>query len=104
MLLFVLSYYKSGSVQEMHALKFSITQSKANRYIHFFTKILKQCLVDNNYNPLRNGSLLKNKLEQLDVFQCYIDGTEREIPRSIDYETQKEYIIAVKQKKHTVKK
>ena len=99
MLLFILSYYKIGSIQEAHALKFSITQSKANRYIHFFTKILQQCLVDNNYNPLRNGSLLKNKLEQLDVSECYIDGTEREIPRSIDYETQKEYYSG-KARKH----
>ena len=102
MLLFVLSYYKSGSIQEVHALNFSITQSKANQYIHFLTPILQQCLADNNYNPLRNGSLLKNKLEQLDVCECYIDGTEREIPRSIDYETQKEYYSG-KTKKHTVK-
>lgn len=102
MLLFILSYYKSGSIQEVHAWKFSITQSKANRYIHLFTRILRQCLVDNNYNPLRNGMLLKNKLEQLGVSQCYIDGTEREIPRSTDYETQKEYYSG-KAKKHTVK-
>lgn len=101
-LLFLLSYYKTGSIQEVHALTFSITQSKANLYIHFFTKILKKCLVDNNYNPLRNGSLLKEKIEQLKVSHCYIDGTEREIPRSTDYETQKEYYSG-KAKKHTVK-
>lgn len=101
-LLFILSYYKTGSIQEVHALTFSMTQSKANLYIHFFTEILQKCLVDNNYSPLRNGSLLKKKIEQLNISQCYIDGTEREIPRSTDYETQKEYYSG-KAKKHTVK-
>lgn len=102
MLLFILSYFKTGSLQETHALSFSITQPKANLYIHFFTKILQECLINNNYNPLRRGGLLKNKLEKLNITQCYIDGTEREIPRSTDYETQKAYYSG-KAKKHTVK-
>lgn len=102
MLLFILSYLKSGALQEVHALNFSITQSKANIYIHFFTKILQQCLKRNMYAPLRQGVSLKKKLSELMVTHCYVDGTEREIPRSTDYETQKEYYSG-KTKRHTVK-
>ncbi len=103
MLLFILLYLKTGTLQEIHAHNFSISQPKANKYIHLFGKILLQCMKYNGFAPLRHGADLKTKLKRLGIHHCYIDGTEREIPRSTDYETQKEFYSG-KAKKHMIKK
>jgi hypothetical protein len=102
MLFFILYYLKNAPLQEVIAATFNISQPKANMYIHFLTKMLREGFKKSKFLPLRDGTKLDARLRSLDINVYYCDGTEREIPRSVDYELQKEYYSG-KAKKHTIK-
>jgi len=86
-LLFILHYLKSNSIQEHHAAVYGMRQSHANAWIHLLLKILHQTLRDVGQLPERKASKLKRLLAN--IKEVYIDGTERDIQRPSDNETQK---------------
>jgi hypothetical protein len=86
-LLFILHYLKSNSIQEHHAAVYGMRQSHANAWIHLLLKLLYQTLKTDGHLPERKASKLKKLL--INVKEVYIDGTERDIQRPSDNETQK---------------
>lgn len=52
--------------------------------------------------PIEKVTNLKDYLETHQIKTIYQDGVEREVPRSTDYQTQKEYYSG-KKKQHNVK-
>jgi hypothetical protein len=89
MLLFILMYLKNNPLQDYHASQFGITQPQANRWIHLTLDWLWETLARLKELPARSDQALNQLLAtQLEVL---LDGTERAINRSTDYETQKEH-------------
>ena len=89
MLLFILMYLKNNPLQDYHASQFGITQPQANRWIHLTLDWLWETLARLKELPARSDQALSNVLaNQLEML---LDGTERAINRSTDYETQKEH-------------
>ena len=64
-------------------------QSQANQLIHLLLPIVKESLADCNEIPARNQEDFSLDTDEAGLF--FHDGTERPIPRSTDYETQKAY-------------
>ncbi len=87
-LLFILIYLKTNNLQSVQAELFGMHQPEANLWIHTLAPLLNQALADSKHLPAR----LMEELElDDDCNLLFHDGTERPIPRSTDYETQKEY-------------
>ena len=104
-LAFILSYKKLNPIQEHHADLFSITQKQCNEYFHGLTEILKRALKLANVVPASTNVELQEILANEEIIEAKVllhDGTEREIPRPVDDELQKEKYSG-KKKKHTVK-
>lgn len=97
-LFFILVYYKQYTTQAMIAQAFSISQPKANLWIHFLTPIMQNTLNQAGVAPARNMDDFSEK--EPSVFSH--DGTERPIQRPKDNEEQEKYYSG-KQKRHTVK-
>lgn len=89
-LFFILYYLKNNPLQESLAASFGMTQPQANKYIHIYKKVLHEALSVFNCLPERKVSKLKDRLLASGEDEFYCDGTERLIPRSTDWETQKE--------------
>lgn len=98
-LLFVLIYFKTNNLQSVQAQLFEMHQPEANLWIHMLAPLLNQALADSQHLPARSMADLELDDECTLLFH---DGTERPIPRSTDYETQKEYYSG-KKKHHAVK-
>ena len=100
-LLFILIYFKTNNLQSVQAELFEMHQPEANLWIHILTPLLNQALADSHHLPARSMQDLALDDESNLFFH---DGTERPIPRSTDYETQKEYYSGKKtsfgQKQH----
>jgi hypothetical protein len=104
-LAFALSYKKLNPIQEQHADTFSITQSQCNKFVHGLKEILSRALLLADVMPARNDRELQELLqreEHCDKKLLLHDGSEREIPRPVDNDLQKE-MYSGKKKKHTVK-
>jgi len=86
-LLFILHYVKSNSIQQHHAAVYGMRQPQANAWIHLLLKILRQTLKNLGQLPERKAYKLKKLLANIN--EVYIDGTERDIQRPSDNETQK---------------
>lgn len=86
-LLFILHYLKSNAIQEHHAAIYGMRQSHANAWIHLLLKLLHQTLRNLGQLPERKASKFKQLLA--DIKEVYVDGTERDIQRPLDNETQK---------------
>lgn len=87
-LLFILIYFKTNNLQSVQAELFGMHQPEANLWIHVLSPLLNQALADSKHLPARSMDNLELD-EDCNLF--FHDGTERPIPRSTDYETQKEY-------------
>jgi hypothetical protein len=98
-LLFILEYIKNNPLQEYIAANYRLSQPQANLWIHLLTALLKETLSKNKSLPARSDRPLTEILHQISV--VYIDGTERPVQRSTDYETQKEHFSG---KKTTLRK
>jgi hypothetical protein len=101
-LCFILSFKKLNPIQEQQADWFDMTQKQCNEFIHSLNKVLENALENACVVPTTSE---KKLLEQLDLEEDLValhDGTEREIPRPVDYEAQKENYSG-KKKKHTIK-
>lgn len=88
-LFFLLSYLKNNPLQEYHAAQYNLSQPQANVWIHLLTRLLQKTLAENKNLPARSDKELKHVLKNVPV--VFIDGTERPVQRSTDYQTQKEH-------------
>lgn len=97
-LLFILTYLKQASTQELHGTLFGMSQPKANRWIHLLHPLLNRALDAAGELPVRDATELDLSEEEQSLF--FHDGTERPINRP--QEDQKTYYSG-KKKQHTVK-
>jgi hypothetical protein len=93
-LFFLLSYIKNNPLQEYHAAQYSLSQPQANIWIHLLTRLLQDTLGANKNLPARSNKELIYVLK--DVPKVFIDGTERPVQRSTDYQTQKDHFSGKK--------
>jgi hypothetical protein len=104
-LAFILSYLKLNPIQEQHADLFCMTQKQCNEFVHGLNEILKRALKLAAVVPASSNKGLHEVLsteEFIDKRLLLHDGTEREIPRPLDDDLQKDNYSG-KKKKHTVK-
>jgi hypothetical protein len=102
-LAFILSYDRSNSIQELHADLFGMEQKQCYEYIHGPDKILHEALNLADSVPAQTDKELQAILsEGTEDMVLLHDATEREVPRPVDDEQQKDRYSG-KKKKHTVK-
>jgi hypothetical protein len=105
-LFFILVYLKNNPLQEYHAACFGMDQKHCNRFIHTLYRILEQCLAEAGVMPAEKQKEFQKLLGQQSKGESLPvllhDGTEREIPRPVDEEEQRENYSG-KKKKHTLK-
>lgn len=94
MLLFLLSYLKNNPLQEYHAALFGMTQPQANVRIGILTGWLHTSLARLGELPARDQQQFDRAVSQ--AAELLLDGTERPIPRSVDYQTQQEHFSGKK--------
>ena len=97
-LFFVLLFCKTNPLQKQHAAYFSITQPQANKMIHLLLMLLHKTLKELQMLPKRNAMQLSQTLKSLS--DVLLDGTERPIQRSSDYELQEEQFSGKKKVLH----
>lgn len=102
-LAFILSYDKSNSIQELHADLFGMEQKQCHEYIHGLDRILHEALKLADCVPAQTDKELQAILSKgtEDMILLH-DATEREVPRPVDEDQQKDQYSG-KKKKHTVK-
>lgn len=88
-LLFVLYYLKTNPLQEVLAAAFSMRQPHASFWLKLLLPSLEEALKRADSLPERQGERLLRAIEKHE--RLLIDGTERPVGRSTDYETQKEH-------------
>lgn len=93
-LFFLLSYIKNNPLQEYHAAQYGLSQPQANIWIHLLSILLQGTLDKNKNLPARSNKELKYVLKN--VPKVFIDGTERPVQRSTDYQTQKDHFSGKK--------
>ena len=91
-LFFILSYLKCYPLQELHAALFGLSQPKTNQWIHCLTPVLQDALDTLGETPALDMADLVIQSEGASFF--FHDGTERPIPRPLDPETQRFFIVA----------
>jgi len=105
-LFFILVYLKNNPLQEYHAACFGMDQKHCNMFVHCFIHILRLGLEQMGMVPAQTDKELRERLSEISsdgsIPVLMHDGTEREIPRPVDYDEQKEKYSG-KKKKHTVK-
>ena len=102
-LFFILYYYKNNPIQEALAASFDMKQSQANLWVQKIETVLSKTLEESGFTPIRNVKVLHDYLEKhQEEEHLLLDATEREIPRSLDYEEQKSHYSG-KKKGHSVK-
>jgi hypothetical protein len=106
-LFFIPVYLKNNPLQEYHAACFEMEQRQCNNFIHVLYHILEQCLREAGVTPGDSQKKLTNILKSLSEDGKALpvllrDGTEREIPRPVDSDRQREN-YGGKKKKHTLK-
>jgi hypothetical protein len=101
-LAFILSFKKLNPIQEQQADWFDMTQKQCNEFIHSLTIVLENALRDACVMPATTAQQLAEQLDTAGDMVLLHDGTEREIPRPVDEEKQKENYSG-KKKKHTLK-
>jgi hypothetical protein len=104
-LAFILSYLKLNPLQKHHADTFSMTQKQCCEFVHGLNVILQRALKLAEAVPASSNQGLQAVLSNEEFSQGKVllhDGTEREIPRPVDDDLQKDRYSG-KKKKHTVK-
>jgi len=90
-LFFLLSYLKNYPLQQFQASYFEISQAKVSQTIKVLRPILEKTLSRMGLMPSATPEELKDELEKFQVKEANMDATEREVNRSTDYQTQKEF-------------
>ncbi len=88
-LLFVLIYLKTNPLQETLSAAFGLRQPHASPWLKLLLPLLEQALGRADCLPERESEHLARAVA--DKQRVLIDGTERPIQRSLDYEVQKEH-------------
>lgn len=88
-LLFVLYYLKTNPLQEVLAAAFGLRQPHASTWLKLLLPLLEQTLSRVQALPERHSERLARAVANKK--RVLIDGTERPVGRSTDYETQKEH-------------
>lgn len=88
-LLFLLLFLKTNPLQEVHASSFGMNQPQASKWLKLLSTLLLETLAKVNVLPERKSERIAKAVAEL--AHILIDVTEREVERSIDYETQREY-------------
>lgn len=88
-LLFVLTYLKTNPLQEVLAASFSMRQPHASFWLKLLLPRLEEALEEAHCLPERHSERLARAVRAHQ--RLLIDGTERPVGRSTDYETQKEH-------------
>lgn len=106
-LFFILVYLKNNPLQEYHAACFGMDQEHCNIFVHCLSHILRLSLEAMGLVPAQTDKELSARLSELSkngTVQPVLlhDGTEREVPRPVDSDQQKEQYSG-KKKRHTVK-
>lgn len=104
---FILVYLKNNPLQEYHAACFGVGQQHCNTFVHSLSHILRLGLQTMGLVPAQTDKELSARLSELSkdgIVEPVLlhDGTEREIPRPVDSDEQKEQYSG-KKKRHTVK-
>lgn len=87
-LLFILVYFKLYPLQAEQGALFSLSQGRANIWIHSLTKVLRTALQLEHQLPARTAQGLLDKLEAEEARIAMIDGTERRQQRPQDADAQ----------------
>jgi len=96
---FILMYLKENPNQSYHGKLFNMSQSKVSEWIRFLLPVLEQALERMGHMPQTGSEFI----EEATSSDCMlVDVTERQVPRDIDYENQKDYYSG-KKKLHTMK-
>lgn len=105
--LFFILNLKNTPLQEYHAACFGMDQKHYNTFVHCFTHILRLNLETMGLVPAQTDKELSARLSKLSkdgsIKPILLhDGTDREIPRPIDWDEQKKQYSG-KKERHTVK-
>jgi hypothetical protein len=90
-LFFILFHFKTDPLQEVLAYSFEMSQSEANKLIHWFSLVLKMALQGTGSMPPRLPDEMLKKLETEAPRDFAMDGTEREIIRPGNPDVQRFY-------------
>ena len=101
-LLFILYYFKNYPIQETMGVNFGMSQGKVSLWIKVLLPMLKASLAKFSDLPVRDGASLEVILKASGQNKFYLDGTDRPVERSSDYELQKEHYSG-KKGTHVVK-
>jgi hypothetical protein len=86
-LFFILSYLKTNNLQTVQGALFSLSQPKANQWIHTLQPVLNQTLASLGELPARQMEAVQFDEEDTLYFH---DGSERPIQRPADADEQKQ--------------
>jgi hypothetical protein len=101
-LFFILYYMKNNSLQESMGEFFGISQGKVSIWARVLLPLLHETMGSLGFVPHNNSEKLHKQLEStVETIICH-DATVREVERSTDYSTQKEFYDG-KHKCHTIK-
>lgn len=107
-LAFMLSYLKLNPLQQHHADLFAMEQKQCYQFLHSLRIVLDDALQLAGVLPVQTDKALQQVLATADnglaaeSKDLLHDGTEREVPRPLEAEAQKEQYSG-KKKKHTLK-
>ena len=90
-LFFILFYLKTYPLQEVLEHLFGLSQGQANVWIHHLSAVLKEALGQRGDLPARLPAEMLQRLEQEELQDFGIDGTERRIQRPQEDERQRQY-------------
>lgn len=88
-LLFILMFLKINPLQEVHATTFGMNQPQASKWLTLLSKLLLETLAKARVLPERKAERISKAVAGLT--HILLDVTERDVARSIDYDTQKQY-------------
>src|SRR5712664_657546 len=100
-LFFILLYYKAYPTQDVMGLLFGITQGQVSEWVRQLTAVVGQLIP--LHRPARQARQLSQLLvEQPELREVIIDGTERRLPRPQHRGKQKRFYSG-RRKRHAVK-
>jgi hypothetical protein len=101
-LMFVLIYLKQNPTQQLLGYLFGMSQGKVSQWLRLLLPLLAKALDRHKVLPSRCSHHLYATLRVLAGCILVLDGTERPVPRAVDYQLQQEFYSG-KKNRHTIK-
>ena len=98
-LAFILMYLKENPNQSYHGAFFGMSQSKVSEWVSYILPVLEEALIKMKVMPQTGTDFIEEDIQSTCLL---VDVTERQVPRDVDYENQKE-AYSGKKKLHTTK-